>query len=843
MSLADSPAPDVAAPDAETLAGYRFTVVPHTHWDREWYQPFEVFRMRLARAVERICDVLEADPRFTSFTLDGQAVILEDVVELRPDLEARLRRLTAAGRLEVGPSYVLPDEFLASQEALVRNLLLGQRVCERFGARPMAVGYMPDPFGHVAQMPQILRGFGLDAFIFWRGLGDEADRLGLAFAWEAPDGSRVTAIRQLGSYGNANQLGRWADGGVDLVDQPERYPETAADRFRRYVRTYRAELERTPTRELFLCNGSDHEEIHARLPDLLEHARGVWPDTEIEIGTYEGYVGRLLPTLGGMDLPVVRGELVGGRDAPVLRGINSVRIGLKQAAERTERALLAAEALASLAMLTSASTPPAAELRFAWCALLRNLPHDSISGCSVDGTHRDMAQRFVNAQRIADRVSFEAACARAGVRAGWGPEEPPVETWSVHNPLSFARRGLVRIPPGGWMAVDVEGFGTRDVGLAGNPDPSHAGVRAIGDDTITNGVLTVRALSDGSVEVTDERSGRSFAGLHRFEDLADRGDEYTFCDVEGDQPIGVTRPGRVRVMAPGPVVAELEVALTLDLPRRLSSDRSRRIGRVVLPVRSRIRLFAGSDRVEFVTTIDNRAQDHRLRVRFAADGADPETPVRAEGHFGIVRRPARPIWKGWGWVEPPALTAHTAGLVAAGDVAIIGRGLPEYEAVPTDDGLDLALTLLRCVGWLSRDDLKTRPGHAGPGVPTPEAQSPGATTFEYALRVGVEQESDAALLRASADYRTPLLLGPAGAAREPPIRVEGDVVVSALKPAEDGRGVVLRAFNPGPQRARLRIVGNVAVSPVRLDETDLRGDDAERPLGAGEIRSLRLVPR
>ncbi|HSA57575.1 MAG TPA: hypothetical protein VLE53_17815, partial [Gemmatimonadaceae bacterium] len=132
-------------------------LVAHTHWDREWYQPFEVFRIRLARAVERICDVLEADPRFTSFTLDGQAVILEDVVELRPDLEPRLRRLIAAGRLEVGPSFVLPDEFLASPEALVRNLLLGRTVCERFGARPMAVGYMPDPFGHVAQMPQILR--------------------------------------------------------------------------------------------------------------------------------------------------------------------------------------------------------------------------------------------------------------------------------------------------------------------------------------------------------------------------------------------------------------------------------------------------------------------------------------------------------------------------------------------------------------------------------------------------------------------------------------------------------------------------------------------------------------
>jgi mannosylglycerate hydrolase len=844
MSLADAPIPDVpAAADAGTLAGYRFTVVPHTHWDREWYQPFEVFRMRLARAVGRICDVLETDPRFTSFTLDGQAVILEDVVELRPDLDARLRRLITEGRLEVGPSYVLPDEFLAGQEALVRNLLHGRTVCERFGARPMAVGYMPDPFGHVGQMPQILRGFGLDAFIFWRGLGDEADRLGLVFAWEAPDGSRVTAIRQLGSYGNANQLGRWAEGGVDLVDHPDRYPDTAADRFRRYVRTYHAELERTPTPELFLCNGSDHEEIHERLPELLEHARAVWPETKIEIGTYERYVDRLRPTLDGMDLPVLSGELVGGRDAPVLRGINSVRIGLKQAAERTERALLVAETLASLAWLDAAAAPPADELRFAWRELLRNLAHDSISGCSVDGTHRDMAQRFVNAQRVADRVSLEAMCARAGVRASWSPEEPTADSWSVHNPLGFARRGLVRIPRGGWMAMDIDGFAAKEIQGTAQPDSVDAEVHAAGDDSITNGSLTVRALADGSVEVTDERSGRSYTGLHRFEDVADRGDEYNFCHLEGDRPISVTRSGRVRMVARGPVLAELEVALTLELPRSLSRDRSRRVGRVAVPVRSRIRLFAGSDRIEFETTIDNRARDHRLRVRFAAEGATAQAPVRAEGHFGIVRRPARPTWKGSGWVEPPALTAHTTGMVAWGDVAIIGRGLPEYEAVPDAGGPDLALTLLRCVGWLSRDDLETRPGHAGPGVPTPEAQALGRATFEYALRVGVADESDGALLRDSADYRTPLVVGPAGAAAEPPVRVEGEVLVSALKPAEDGRGVVLRAYNAGLEPAHLRVIGDVAISQLRLDETDLPGEDPERPLRPGEIRSVRLVRR
>ncbi|HSK51546.1 MAG TPA: glycoside hydrolase family 38 C-terminal domain-containing protein [Clostridia bacterium] len=873
-------APVQPAADAADLAGYHVTVVPHTHWDREWYQPFEVFRIRLTRAVERICDVLEADPRFRSFTLDGQAVILEDVLELRPDLEPRIRRLLAEGRLVTGPSSILPDEFLAGQEALVRNLLLGRAVCERYGAPPMAVGYLPDTFGHVAQLPQILRGFGLDTFVFWRGLGDEADRVGMAFTWEAPDGSQVLAIRQLGSYGNANQLGRWDEGGIDLVDRPDRYPEAAARRLPRFVRTYAAELARTPARELLLCNGSDHEEIHERLPDLLEHVRGAYPDTGIEIGSYEQYVARLRPKLEGIELPVIPGELVGGRDAPVLRGINSARVTLKQQAEATERALLVAETMAALAILHpggAAAPAPLAELRLAWREHVRNLPHDSISGCSVDGVHRDMVQRFVSARRIAERIAFEGASALAGTVAGWSPDRPPTQSLSVVNPLATRRTVVVEIPvppelaksplaaasgagvvpvqharraspdaPASVLvALELDGFGARDIRLAARAakaaDDRDAGVRAPAADTITNGILTVRASGDGSVEVTDERTGRTYAGLHRFEDVADRGDEYNFCHLDGDLPVGVTHPGRVRVAAGGPVVAELEVDLDLALPRRLSDDRRRRVGRVDLPVRTRIRLFAGADRVEFTTTLDNRARDHRLRVRFAAAGATDRTPVRAEGHFGVVRRPARPVWRGSGWTEPPALTAHTAGTVAAGDVAILGRGLPEYEAVPTGDGLDLALTLLRCVGWLSRDDLATRPGHAGPGVPTPEAQMPGQATFEYALRVGVAAESDTALLRASADYRTPVVLGPAGAEGGPALRVEGEVVVSALKLAEDGRGAILRAFDPGPDPATVQVTGPVRVSTVRLDETDLDEDPAA-PVGAGAIRSLRLLP-
>jgi len=882
---------------SELVAGYHFTVIPHTHWDREWYLPFEVMRLRLARTVERICDVLEADERFRSFTLDGQAVILEDVVEVRPDLEPRLRRLIAEGRLITGPGYVLPDEFLSGQEALVRNLLHGRFVCERYGARPMPVGYLPDTFGHVAQIPQILRGFGLDSFIFWRGLGDDAARLGVAFDWRAPDGSSVTALRQLGSYGNANQLGRYEAGGVDLVDQPDRYPDAAAARFVRFVTTYAAELERTPTRALFLCNGSDHEGIHERLPELLEHARSVHGGMDAEIGSYEEYWDRLRPTLEAADLPVVRGELVGGRDAPVLRGINSTRMRLKQESERTERALLVAETLASLAFLRVGHRPPLSELRFGWREQLRNLPHDSISGCSIDQVHRDMLPRFGAARQVADRVMAESLAALAGGIRTWTVEPPAAEAdVAIVNPLGWRRRVLAEIPRPGRLgdgaaatvdgrptdvqfrgesaliALDVDAFGASEVRLVsavsraadradGNGHDAANGkgnghhivasnIDVVSDpNEISNGIVAVAARPDGRIDVVDERTGRRYEGLHAFEDVADRGDEYTFCPVEGDAPIGAVGPAAARVIARGPVVHELELSVSLVLPRRLSSDRRTRTGEVRMLARTRIRLIAGSDRIEFTTRLTNRALDHRLRVLFPVATATDRSTVRAEGHFDVVERTVRPRWRGSGWTEPPALTSHTAGLVALDDVAIFGRGLPEYEAIPKADGrgVDLALTLLRCIGWLSRDDLATRPGGAGPTIATPEAQSLGPATFEYAIRVGVGDESAASLSRASADYRTPALIGPAAATGlGGDVEIKGDVVVTALKAAEDGDGAILRIANPGRVDVPFAISADYDIRTVHLDETELDAGVAggiDAPLRAGEIRSFRLRRR
>src|SRR5215470_15429825 len=184
-------------------------MVPHTHWDREWYQPFQEFRGRLVRLMDRLIDVLEQDPAFTHFHLDGQTIVLEDYLEVRPRRRNALRQLIRARRIGIGPWYVLPDEFLVSGESLIRNLQIGHRLAAEFGA-PAKIGYLPDEFGHTAQMPQILAGFGIDCAVVWRGVGSDVTET--LFTWEGLDGTQVlTVYLPLSGYSNGRNLPETVD--------------------------------------------------------------------------------------------------------------------------------------------------------------------------------------------------------------------------------------------------------------------------------------------------------------------------------------------------------------------------------------------------------------------------------------------------------------------------------------------------------------------------------------------------------------------------------------------------------------------------------------------------------
>jgi hypothetical protein len=301
------------------------TIVPHTHWDREWYSGFQTFRLRLLDVLDDLIPRLESDPGYTHFLLDGQMAVVDDYLALRPEAEPALRRLAASGRLAMGPWYILMDEFLVSGETMVRDLQMGFERAAAFGGA-MEVGYLPDMFGHIAQMPQLLSQFGLEHAVVWRGVPSAVDRSG--FWWEAPDGSVVRAEYLPEGYGNGAAL---PDDAKALVEQLDRFVESYGEML---------------VGPILWMQGTDHQEPRPWLGHVVAEANEIQDRYRLRIAGLAEHVAAA-PTEG---LPRWRGELRSGARANLLMGVGSNRVDVKQAAAAVERGLeRVAEPLAAVA--------------------------------------------------------------------------------------------------------------------------------------------------------------------------------------------------------------------------------------------------------------------------------------------------------------------------------------------------------------------------------------------------------------------------------------------------------------------------------------------------------------
>jgi len=419
----------------------RIFLVSHTHWDREWYLPFHRFRTKLVPVIRGVMDRLEQGGEFRHFVLDGQSVLLEDFEEVAPEDGDRLRRLVRDGAIAVGPWYTLPDEFLVSAEAMVRNLLLGHAVTASWGP-VQKVGYLPDSFGHIAQLPQILRRAGIDAFIYTRGNGDEIDELGCAYLWCGPDGSQVLAVNQCRGYCNAGGLGYeelWHAHTQRRVD-----PRRAVEQ----VRGLLAEMAAEST--VLLNNGCDHFPAQPSFDQVLDALRQAWPETEFRHAGFADYIEAIREE--GGERKRHTGELLGGRLHPILSGVWSARIYLKQWNDACQTFLSdLLEPVSAYGHFVHGLSYPAGEIDYAWKLLLKNHPHDSICGCSTDEVHEEMVSRFRGVRQTADQLLQERL---GGLLPMFGrePEGDGATALVVVNPLPEVRREVVRrllvLPPG-----------------------------------------------------------------------------------------------------------------------------------------------------------------------------------------------------------------------------------------------------------------------------------------------------------------------------------------------------------------------------------------------------------
>jgi len=745
-----------------------------THWDREWYQPFQHYRKYLLDTVSGLLDTLENNPQFEKFTFDGQTIVLEDIVEIRPDWRERLVRQIAANRLNVGPWYVMPDEFLVSGEALIRNLLVGHEVAEEFGGHAWPIGYLCDMFGHIAQMPQILQGFNISTAVAWRGLPCEMPPF---LRWESPDHSKCNLIKLCPLDGYAGYT-LYCSGWWNLP--------TNATNFKEKMQKYVDRVQHYYGDTIILSDALDHAHVHSDAPDFLHWIHELYPDSEIIHTDYRN--------MSEFDesacLPVILGEQIvtcadfSKSHAHQIPFTLSSRYDLKATNDQLLNKLeLNWEPMAAYQTMTGDGNNHQL-LKFAWKTLLKNHAHDSICGCSIDAVHRAMQTRFDEVAQIGemliedlilqDRQAITGKSIFAETRNhasdDFSAEERsesgeytlrlfhslpyPVDdvttveiafpteytkTWAEpfgterinafklydedDNELIYGinsiKRNQVRrfyrhdlrtydiysitvklcLRPTGWTSLRIR--------------PAETPVRRfasqlIGKRQAENNFVKLQVNTDGTIDLTDKTSGRTYYGLNDF--LIDReiGNGWGHVSPVGNKTItGAMNSCSIAVVEDNPLRTSFEITRIYQAPRKLDFNGtvngayagispSEDIG--TLKIVSTVSLDIDSGVIKVKTVLDNKIKDYRLRLSVPTGIAGKY--FTGQSFACQERSPGRENGcASEDYVEAEPMEKNFNGIVGKrdqfGGIAFLSRyGLHEVAGSEYESG-DLFITLLR----------------------------------------------------------------------------------------------------------------------------------------------------
>ncbi|MGQ0764713.1 MAG: hypothetical protein ACT4OZ_03500 [Gemmatimonadota bacterium] len=769
-------------------------LVPHTHWDREWYHPVPVFRQRLVDLVDELLDSAEGDP--PNFLLDGQVIVLSDYLAVRPEREAELSRALRAGRLEGGPWFVLADNLIPSGEALIRNLLLGRERMSRLRARSPSVLYCPDAFGHPAAAPVLAAGFGLNVAIIWRGYGGREWPVGDSARWRGADGSEVL-LHHLPREGYTHAAS---------------LPAAEASARELWGRMGPELRSRSLLPSLLVLNGADHHALQLRWVDAVRQLSKAIAPAELRVSGIGEFASEKRRQAAASALPVVRGELRSSPDHVwSLQDTTGTRTALKRLNAGVERAL-ARDCDPWVAVATWHDGRERRHQSTAlWTEVLEGHPHDTLCGCSIDAVAQAAEGRLVQllpavvalrTSAIMGLIGHDAAEVRDAKRATTStPNLTPTPTPSliIRNPGPRSRGGVVELavdtplarvpvgagtsgvdaagpvtvslrPPGRtqllnsavvhtldesprhfpvchmvrrdhllcWMD-DLPGHGIEVVPLEprskGGRRPGFTPVRASieGGPGLDNGLLKVWCSRNGlHIRTAD---GKQFDNVLGFESTGERGDLYTHSGIPGTTRVAELR--RARLARRGPLRGGILARWSIPIAERnlaTAADAPVHHPESSLELNVFVELDAGRRSVRLIASGVNRTDDWRLRlvVRSGCSGA----AHRADAAFGALWRRSGTGESLPGDCEVVSASAPLHRYTSVFDaqrgvgLTIISDGLAQYEA---GAGGTVAVTILRATGELSRADLPERRGHAGWPSETPAAQSYGPFDCRLAL--------------------------------------------------------------------------------------------------------------
>ncbi len=746
-------------------------LVPHTHWDREWYLTFGEYRSYLLRVLDKIVDMLYSG-ELEYFLLDGQVSAIEDYLKIRREKEKHVIELVKKGKLGVGPWFTQPDEFLVSGESLVRNLLYGLRKCEKYG-RCEKIGYLPDIFGHTPQLPQILNGFGLDTFVFSRGYDASS---GCDFIWEAPDGSKVFSHYLPDGYCHGALLGV-KDKPVDFLFLFGTQYGGFFPYFTTYEFGYTVDIDAAVKKvskiikryskcsnieSILILNGCDHLPLQQELNSIIERLREKY---DVVVGGLNEFFNELRKRKD--ELPVLRGELRKVKHRPILTEVLSSRVYLKQLNFTAEKLLtMYLEPISLISEYLGLTSYPVILLDELWENLLLNHAHDSICGTSIDEVHVDNEARFNHVIRVANS---EIAQLLGKIGNNTKASAPKVvlfnpNPWSTSGPVKvyFSGKALakksvlnggvlspilwldyvefesVKYRTGLFIVRELQGLGYYTLKLTDKANERKNGLRVNQTEIVAkNYTYKVLLEKGGALQITSNKERNVIGIFNILVDEGDVGDEYNYDRPDRDLVVSSeNHKAKLSSVKFNSEIAVIKVNLEMELPEG-AEGRKRSNNKVKQEFEITYTFYYELDRVDVEIRFHNKVKDHRLkalhRLNIRANEVFEEVHFYENKRKIIDKEPRKMPWSIE--VQPRVHPYHDYIYIKNGDTGVMfaSRGLYEYVAKREKDGVAVYLTLLRSVGYLSRKNLKSRYGHAGPGLETPGAQCLREVSVQYAI--------------------------------------------------------------------------------------------------------------
>lgn len=651
----------------------------HSHWDREWYREFEVFRLRLLRVFDNVIELLKKGA-IPSFYFDGQVCALLDYLELRPEKEKLIRKLISDKKLFIGPFYTLVDEFLTDGICFRKNIEIGLKIAKDFGCEDF-IGYFADTFGHSQNIPQILQEFGIDKAVVWRGV---PDNLPSEFLFNG-----LPTVNLVRGYF------------MDIFSSEKTIEEKAE-----FIKDNLDKIAKKSGDTLLLPIGADHLAIPNDIVQQIEKVNKILDGYSIELGSpFEYFANVKFKT-------EYKGELRDNSATFILPGCYSTRTKLKQLNTQCSYKLDIANKLQQ-----NFGNKYTKSIEYAYKLLLQNQAHDSICGCSTDLVHQENIVRYNKILQIADTIIGEIRFL--------APEKMVVSFANDKN-YKILEYQDSSIPKDGQIIKQTQGFpsnllyDTNKIPVTEDYTSIYTTLNEINSvNEISDLDITEKSINNSQIrlEIDDNKihlyQGKNiYRNFIEFVRYKDSGDTYNYGPIEDDTG-DIAKINSAKIITNGPLQCTLKI------------DTSFFGVNVSLNKKSKL--------LNFKINFSNFYTNKLLQVKFNLKKQIKET--YSEDMNQIIKRKFDPQYnirenlpKNKG-LEAKTNTAPMQRFVWANGFGVITKGLCEYEVYQNT----LSITLLRSIGIISNPQNPSRTTPAGPPIFVPQAQQLGENNAEFAI--------------------------------------------------------------------------------------------------------------